>query len=215
VGPKCYDTAWRELEDAGWIAGAECAEVRVRFASEDVRMQYALAGPRERFRLASTNPAKHAIVPALLDRHPGRRALLLATYVAQLKELAAELCAPIVTGQTPQAERSRLDERFRTGELPVLCVSKVANFALDLPSAAVAIEASGSFGSRQEEAQRLGRLLRPKPGDNRAWFYTLVTRDTVEQDAAHKRERFLAEQGYRYAVLGQEDVLPEKLAAAT
>ena len=215
VGPKCYDTAWRELEDAGWIAGAECAEVRVRFASEDARMQYALAEPRERFRLASTNPAKHAIVPALLDRHPGRQALLLATYVAQLKELAAELCAPIVTGQTPQAERSRLYGRFRTGELPVLCVSKVANFALDLPSAAVAIEASGSFGSRQEEAQRLGRLLRPKPGDNRAWFYTLVTRDTVEQDAAHKRQRFLAEQGYRYTVLGQEDVLPEELAAAT
>jgi DNA excision repair protein ERCC-3 len=213
VGPKCYDTAWRELEHAGWIAGAECAEVRVPFPGEDARMRYALAEPRERFRLAATNPAKHAVARALLDRHPGRQALVLATYVGQLKALAKELHAPIVTGQTPMVERSRLYERFRVGALPVLCVSKVANFALDLPSAAVAIEVSGTFGSRQEEAQRLGRLLRPKPGDNRAWFYTLVSRDTVEQDAAHKRQRFLAEQGYRYTVLGEEDV-PRELAAA-
>jgi DNA excision repair protein ERCC-3 len=214
VGPKCYDTAWRELEDAGWIAGAECAEVRVPFADEDARMQYALADPRERFRLASANPSKTPVVRALLDRHRGRQALVLATYVGQLRALAAELGAPIVTGQTPHAERSQLYERFRAGELPVLCVSKVANFALDLPSAGVAIEVSGTFGSRQEEAQRLGRLLRPKPGDNRAWFYTLVTRDSVEQDAAHRRQRFLAEQGYRYTVLGEEDVVAELAAAA-
>jgi DNA excision repair protein ERCC-3 len=213
VGPKCYDTAWRELEDAGWIAGAECAEVRVPFADAEERMQYALAEPRERFRLASANPRKTAIVSALLDRHRGRQALVLATYVDQLKALAAELGAPIVTGQTPHAERSRLYDRFRAGELPALCVSKVANFALDLPSAAVAIEVSGTFGSRQEEAQRLGRLLRPKPGDNRAWFYTLVTRDTVEQDAARRRQRFLAEQGYRYTVLGDEDVVADLAAA--
>ena len=214
VGPKCYDTAWRELEEAGWIAGAECAEVRVPFADEVARMQYALAEPRERFRLASANPRKAAIVRALLDRHRGRQALVLATYVDQLRSLAAELDAPVVTGKTPHHERSELYDRFRAGELPVLCVSKVANFALDLPSAGLAIEVSGTFGSRQEEAQRLGRLLRPKPGDNRAWFYTLVTRDTVEQDAAHRRQRFLAEQGYRYTVLGDEDVVTDLAAAA-
>jgi DNA excision repair protein ERCC-3 len=214
VGPKCYDTAWRELEDAGWLAGAECAEVRVPFADDDARMRYALADPRERFRLASSNPSKVPIVRALLARHRGRQALVMATYVGQLRSLAAELGAPIVSGKTPQAERSALYDRFRAGELPVLCVSKVANFALDLPSAGVAIEVSGSFGSRQEEAQRLGRLLRPKPGDNRAWFYTLVTRDSVEQDAAHRRQRFLAEQGYRYTVLSDEDIVPELSAAA-
>ncbi len=209
VGPKCYDTAWRELEDAGWIAAAECAEVRVQFAGEGARMSYALAEPRERFRLASCNPTKTAVLQALLERHRGRQALVLATYVSQLKDLAEQLDAPIVTGKTPLPERSRLYERFRAGELPVLCVSKVANFALDLPSAAVAIEVSGTFGSRQEEAQRLGRLLRPKPGENRAWFYTLITRDTVEQDAAHRRQRFLAEQGYRYTVLGEDDLLAQ------
>jgi DNA excision repair protein ERCC-3 len=214
VGPKCYDTAWRELEDAGWLAGAECAEVRVPFADDQARMGYALADPRERFRLASSNPSKGPVVRALLDRHPGRQALVMATYVGQLKDLATELGVPIITGRTPQAERSILYDRFRAGELPVLCVSKVANFALDLPTAGLAIEVSGSFGSRQEEAQRLGRLLRPKPGDNRAWFYTLVTRDTVEQDAAHRRQRFLAEQGYRYTVLSDEDILTELTAAA-
>ena len=214
VGPKCYDTAWRELEDAGWIAGAECAEVRVPFADDEARMAYALAEPRERFRLASSNPRKAAIVRALLDRHRGRQALVLATYVDQLRTLAQQLGAPVVTGKTPHDERSELYDRFRVGNLPVLCVSKVANFALDLPSAGLAIEVSGTFGSRQEEAQRLGRLLRPKPGDNRAWFYTLVTRDTVEQDAAHRRQRFLAEQGYRYTVLGDEDVVTDFAAAA-
>jgi DNA excision repair protein ERCC-3 len=214
VGPKCYDTAWRELEDAGWLAGAECAEVRVPFPDDDARMRYALADPRERFRLASSNPAKGPLVRALLNRHRGRQALVMATYVGQLRALAAELGAPIVSGKTTYAERTALYDRFRAGELPVLCVSKVANFALDLPSAGVAIEVSGSFGSRQEEAQRLGRLLRPKPGDNRAWFYTLVTRDSVEQDAAHRRQRFLAEQGYRYTVLSDEDIVPELAAAA-
>jgi DNA excision repair protein ERCC-3 len=138
----------------------------------------------------------------------------MATYIGQLKDLAVDLGVPIITGKTPQAERSALYDRFRAGDLPVLCVSKVANFALDLPTAGLAIEVSGSFGSRQEEAQRLGRLLRPKPGDNRAWFYTLVTRDTVEQDAAHRRQRFLAEQGYRYTVLSDEDIVPELAAAA-
>ncbi|MGI8801160.1 MAG: DNA repair helicase XPB [Solirubrobacteraceae bacterium] len=214
VGPKCYDTAWRELEDAGFIAGAECAEIRVPFADDHARMSYALADPRERFRLASSNPSKAAIVRTLLDRHHGLQALVLATYVGQLGALAEDLDAPIITGRTPLPERTTLYDRFRAGELPVLCVSKVANFALDLPTAALAIQVSGTFGSRQEEAQRLGRLLRPKPGENRAWFYTLVTRDTVEQDAAHRRQRFLAEQGYRYTVLGDEDLVCGQLAGA-
>lgn len=212
VGPKCYDTAWRELEDAGWIAGAECAEVRVAF-DEGRQMAYALAEPKERFRLAATNPAKFALTEQLLARHAGRQALVIGTYVQQLRDLAEQLQAPLITGQTPVAERARLYDRFRTGELPVLVVSKVANFALDLPSASVAVQVSGTYGSRQEEAQRLGRLLRPKEGDNRAWFYTLVTRDTEEQDAAHKRQRFLAEQGYRYTVLSDEDLVPAVAAA--
>ncbi len=212
VGPKCYDTAWRELEDAGWIAGAECAEVRVAFGEGD-QMIYALAEPKERFRLAATNRAKLALTEQLLARHGGRQALVIGTYVQQLRELAERLEAPLITGKTPVAERARLYDRFRTGELPVLVVSKVANFALDLPSASVAVQVSGTYGSRQEEAQRLGRLLRPKEGDNRAWFYTLVTRDTEEQDAAHKRQRFLAEQGYRYTVLSDEDLAPAVAAA--
>jgi len=212
VGPKCYDTAWRELEDAGWIAGAECAEVRVAFDEPD-QMAYALAERKERFRFAATNPAKLALTEQLLARHGGRQALVIGTYVRQLRDLAERLQAPLITGQTPVAERARLYDRFRTGELPVLVVSKVANFALDLPSASVAVQVSGTYGSRQEEAQRLGRLLRPKEGDNRAWFYTLVTRDTEEQDAAHKRQRFLAEQGYRYTVLSDEDLVPEAAAA--
>ncbi len=206
VGPKCYDTAWRELEDAGWIAGAECAEVRVAF-DEPGQMTYALAEPKERFRLAATNPAKAQLVEQLLARHGGRQALVMGTYVQQLRELADRLGSPLITGKTPVAERAALYDRFRAGELDVLVVSKVANFALDLPSAAIAVQVSGTYGSRQEEAQRLGRLLRPKPGDNRAWFYTLVTRDTEEQDAAHKRQRFLAEQGYRYTVLSEEDLV--------
>lgn len=213
VGPKCYDTAWRELEDAGWIAGAECAEVRVAF-DDDARMAYALAAPKERFRIASVNPCKQRLVDELLARHDGCQALVLGTYVDELGALAKRLGAPLITGRTPLGERAELYDRFRAGELAALVVSKVANFALNLPSAAVAVQVSGTFGSRQEEAQRLGRLLRPKPGDNRAWFYTLVTRDTVEQDAAHRRQRVLAEQGYRYTVLGEDDlVLDESLAA--
>ena len=205
VGPKRYDAAWRELEEAGWIAGAECAEVRVPLAAEP-RMQYALADERERFRLASTNPAKDALVRRVLARHPGAQALVVGLYVGQLRRIAAALGAPVVDGRTPRHEREDLYDAFRAGRLPVLCVSKVANFALDLPSAAVAVQVSGTFGSRQEEAQRLGRLLRPKPGDNRAWFYTLVSHETSEQDFAHRRQLFLAEQGYRYTVLTPEEL---------
>ncbi|MGH2985331.1 MAG: DNA repair helicase XPB [Solirubrobacterales bacterium] len=207
VGPKRYDTAWRELEDAGWIAGAECAEVRVELGAEE-RAEYARAEERQRFRLASVNPAKDELVPAILRRHPGSQALVIGHYLRQLERLSRQLGAPLITGATPRREREALYGRFRAGELPVLCVSKVANFALDLPSASVAVQVSGTFGSRQEEAQRLGRLLRPKPGQNRAWFYTVVSHETREQDFAHKRQLFLAEQGYRYTVLSAAEALP-------
>ncbi len=205
VGPKRYDTAWRELEAAGWIAGARCAEVRVPFEGER-RMAYALAEERERFRLASTNPAKDELVGRLLAEHPGAQALVIGYYIDQLRRVAQMLGAPLITGKTPRHEREELYARFRAGELAVLCVSKVANFALDLPSASVAVQISGTFGSRQEEAQRLGRLLRPKPGDNTAHFYTLVTHETCEQEFAHNRQRFLAEQGYGYTVLDASEV---------
>jgi DNA excision repair protein ERCC-3 len=214
VGPKRYDTAWRELEDAGWIAGAECAEVRVPLPAQE-RMNYAAADERDRFRLASENADKDELVAKLLGRHRGAQALVIGYYLGQLRRIADRLGAPLVTGKTPRHEREALFERFRDGELAALCVSKVANFALDLPSASVAVQVSGTFGSRQEEAQRLGRLLRPKPGDNRAFFYTLVSRDTCEQDYAHRRQLFLAEEGYRYTVLAPEEVeaQPQRRAA--
>ncbi|HEX8157438.1 MAG TPA: DNA repair helicase XPB [Solirubrobacteraceae bacterium] len=205
VGPKRYDAPWRELEDAGWIAGAECAEVRVPLAAEP-RMAYALAEARERFVLASGNRAKDPVVRSVLSRHPGAQALVIGYHVAQLGRIAQQLGAALITGNTPRHERETLYDAFRAGDVHVLCVSKVANFALDLPSAAVAVQVSGTFGSRQEEAQRLGRLLRPKPGDNRAWFYTLVSHETCEQDYAHRRQLFLAEQGYRYSVLSPEEL---------
>jgi len=213
VGPKRYDTAWRELEDAGWIAVARCAEVRVPFDAER-RMSYALADERERFRLASCNPSKDALVARLLAEHPGAQALVIGYYVDQLRRIAQTLGAPVITGKTPRHEREELYASFRAGELAVLCVSKVANFALDLPSASVAVQISGTFGSRQEEAQRLGRLLRPKPGDNAAHFYTLVTHETCEQDFAHNRQRFLAEQGYGYRVLAADEIGDERLRTA-
>jgi DNA excision repair protein ERCC-3 len=214
VGPKRYDTAWRELEGAGWIAEAECTEVRVPL-DEDRRMAYALGEDRERFVIASRNPAKDDLVAAVLAHHPGAQALVLGYYVNQLERIAQALGAPVITGKTHERERQALYDGFRRGEIRALCVSKVANFALDLPSASVAIQVSGTFGSRQEEAQRLGRLLRPKPGENLAFFYTLVSQDTCEQEYAHLRQRFLAEQGYRYTVLSAEEValMPARRAA--
>jgi DNA excision repair protein ERCC-3 len=163
-------------------------------------MRYALADGRERFQSASTNPAKNPIVRSILDRHSGAQALVIGQYLTQLEQLADELRVPLICGHTRRSDRETLYDAFRAGSLPVLCVSKVANFALDLPSASVAIEVSGTFGSRQEEAQRLGRLLRPKTPDNRAWFYTLVSHETCEQDYARNRQRFLAGQGYRYTL---------------
>jgi DNA excision repair protein ERCC-3 len=201
IGPKKYDVPWRELEQQGFIAAASCVEVRVS-PDADLRRQYYAASDREAFVLAATNPAKDSVVAELLDRHKGEKILVIGHYLSQLRQLAAKLDLPVLTGSTPQVERERLYGLFRDGDLPVLVVSKVANFAVDLPAASVAIQISGTFGSRQEEAQRLGRILRPKPGANQAWFYTLVTRDTIEVEYARRRQIFLAEQGYRYEIEG-------------
>lgn len=205
IGPKLYDAPWRELEAAGWIAAATCVEVRVDLPEPD-RLAYAAATDRERIRLAAENPAKPAVVEAVLARHRGEPALVIGQYLDQLDDLADRLAAPILTGRTPQADRDELYAAFRAGEIPVLVVSKVANFAIDLPDASVAVQVSGTFGSRQEEAQRLGRLLRPKGTRKRAHFYSLVTRDTRDQDFAAKRQRFLTEQGYQYEVVAADDL---------
>lgn len=199
IGPKRYDAAWRSLEDGGWIARATCCEVRIAFAGDD-RRAYALAEPRERFRHASVNPRKRALVRTLLDHHAGRPALVIGQYLEQLRTVAHDLGAPLIQGDTPQAKREELFDEFRAGHRTTLVLSKVGNFALDLPEAAVMIQMSGAFGSRQEEAQRLGRLLRPKAEGRPAHFYTLVTRESDEERFAHRRQRFLTEQGYTYQV---------------
>jgi len=199
IGPKKADVPWKVLERQGWIAKAVCTEVRVPL--EDARrMPYAVAESRDKFRIASENDNKTQVVRDILALHPGQPALVIGMYVDQLKAIADELHAPLITGSTPQNKRDELYSRFRAGALPALVVSKVANFAIDLPDASLAIQISGTFGSRQEEAQRLGRILRPKSGDNQAHFYSLVTGDTVEQDFALKRQLFLCEQGYEYEI---------------
>ncbi|MEP6765128.1 MAG: DNA repair helicase XPB [Gemmatimonadaceae bacterium] len=199
IGPKKADVPWKVLERQGWIAKAVCTEVRVPL-EEMKRMPYAVAEPRDKFRIASENDNKTQAVRNILARHPGQPALVIGMYVDQLKTIADELHAPLITGSTPQHKRDALYNSFRAGELPALVVSKVANFAIDLPDASLAIQISGTFGSRQEEAQRLGRILRPKSGDNQAHFYSIVTADTVEQDFALKRQLFLCEQGYEYEI---------------
>lgn len=199
IGPKKADVPWKVLERQGWIATAVCTEVRVPLP-EDSRMPYAVADARQKFRVASESAAKIPVVRELLARHDGEPALVIGLYVEQLAAIAQALDAPIITGSTGQRSRDALYAQFRRGELPVLVVSKVANFAIDLPDAAVAIQVSGTFGSRQEEAQRLGRILRPKAGANQAHFYSIVTADTVEQDFALKRQLFLCEQGYEYHI---------------
>ena len=199
IGPKKADVPWKVLERQGWIATAVCTEVRVPLA-DDLKMPYATAEQRDKFRVASENSAKTQVVRDILARHPGEPALIIGMYVDQLEELASEMHVPIITGTTAQAKRDVLYKDFRDGKLPALIVSKVANFAIDLPDASLAIQISGTFGSRQEEAQRLGRILRPKPGDNQAHFYSIVTADTVEQDFALKRQLFLCEQGYEYQI---------------
>ncbi|RAL24943.1 helicase [Lujinxingia litoralis] len=200
IGPKKYDVPWRVLEKKGFIATAECAEVRVEFEDDDLRMAYALAEQRQKYKIAATNPAKLKVLDTLLEKHRGEQTLIIGQYLDQLDQISERLDAPIITGRTPQPQREVLYEQFRKGEVPVLVVSKVANFAVDLPDASVAIQVSGTFGSRQEEAQRLGRVLRPKEGNNEAHFYSVVTRDTTEQEYANKRQLFLTEQGYRYTI---------------
>jgi DNA excision repair protein ERCC-3 len=205
IGPKKYDVPWRDLEGRGWIAEAVCTEVRCALPRE-IRMDYATALPREKFRIAAENPAKRALARRLLERHSGAPALIIGQYLDQLKHLAEEFNAPLVTGKTPQRERERLYARFRAGELKLLVLSKVGNFALDLPDAEVLIQVSGTFGSRQEEAQRLGRVLRPKSHGRQAHFYTLVSRETDEQEFAHHRQLFLTEQGYTYRIVDESEV---------
>ena len=200
IGPKRYDAPWKEIEEQGFISPAECFEVRIDI-DEDERLQYAASGDRERYRIAASSPAKIDVAKRVLAKHEGELTLVIGQYIDQLEEIAEALDVPLITGQTPDVERERLFAAFRAGEVKTLVVSKVANFSVDLPEASVAIQISGSFGSRQEEAQRLGRLLRPKSNGQTAKFYALVTRDTVDQDFALSRQRFLAEQGYSYEII--------------
>ncbi|HJP75200.1 MAG TPA: DNA repair helicase XPB [Pseudonocardiaceae bacterium] len=206
IGPKRYDVPWRDIEAQGWIAPAECTEVRVTLTDAE-RLSYATAEPEERYKICSTAHTKMPVVKAILDRHPGEPALVIGAYLDQLDDLGAELDAPIVQGSTRNAEREALFDQFRRGELRTLVVSKVANFSIDLPEASVAIQVSGTFGSRQEEAQRLGRLLRPKGDGRQAHFYSVVSRDTLDTDYAAHRQRFLAEQGYAYTIMDADDLL--------
>ncbi|MGH8886996.1 MAG: DNA repair helicase XPB [Egibacteraceae bacterium] len=200
IGPKRYDAPWRELEAQGWIAPATCTEVRVDLG-EDLRMTYATAPAQARYRLAACAPAKLAVLDALVARHAADRVLVIGQYLDQLKAVADRLGAPLVTGQTSQAVREQRFAEFKDGRLALLVVSKVANFSIDLPEANVAIQLSGTFGSRQEEAQRLGRILRPKADGGQASFYTVVARETIDQAYAANRQRFLTEQGYAYTII--------------
>jgi DNA excision repair protein ERCC-3 len=200
IGPKRYDAPWRELEAQGWIAPATCTEVRVELGDEE-RMAYAVAPTQARYRIAACAPAKLAVLDRLVAQHATDRVLVIGQYLDQLKEVAQRLDAPLVTGQTSQAVREERFADFRDGRLKLLVVSKVANFSIDLPEANVAIQLSGTFGSRQEEAQRLGRILRPKADNGQASFYTIVARETIDQTYAANRQRFLTEQGYAYTIL--------------
>ena len=203
IGPKRFDAPWKEIEAQGFISPAVCYEVRVDLPASE-RLEYAASADDERYRLAATAHAKIDVVRDLVAKHAGEQILVIGQYLDQIDVLAEALGAPKITGSTPVDEREELYDAFRTGEVPVLIVSKVANFSIDLPDASVAIQVSGSFGSRQEEAQRLGRLLRPKSNGHTASFYTLIARDTVDQDFAQNRQRFLAEQGYSYTILDAE-----------
>lgn len=213
VGPKRYDVPWKELEHSGWIAKAECVEIRLDLP-EKKQIEYAVAEPRIKHRIASENPEKYAVVQQIINRFPKDKILVIGQYINQLEELAKNLNAPIITGKTPNTERDKIYKEFREGKIHILVVSKVANFAIDLPDASVAIQVSGTFGSRQEEAQRLGRILRPKERTSR--FFTLITRNTVEEDFGSNRQKFLAEQGYSYRIIrySQEKDLDELVSCA-
>jgi DNA excision repair protein ERCC-3 len=214
IGPKKYDVPWRELETKGWIASASCSEIRVALPDDPTRMAYAVADHRAKYRIASENEAKDEVVAELLARYHDQRVIIIGQYLTQLRRMSDRFEIPIITGSTGNAEREELYNKFRSGEVRHLVLSKVGNFAIDLPDANVLIQVSGTFGSRQEEAQRLGRILRPKSsGDGDAHFYTLVTRDTRELDFAHHRQMFLTEQGYSYAILDEREVVPPKSAA--
>jgi len=199
IGPKRYDVPWRDIEAQGWIAPAECIEVRVTLTDNE-RLIYATAEAEEKYKLASTAQTKTAVIKSILDKHPGEPTLVIGAYLDQLEDLGVELDAPVIQGSTRNKEREALFDAFRRGELGRLVVSKVANFSIDLPEASVAIQVSGTFGSRQEEAQRLGRLLRPKGDGRQAHFYSVVARDTLDAEYAAHRQRFLAEQGYAYTI---------------
>jgi DNA excision repair protein ERCC-3 len=205
IGPKRFDAPWKEIEAQGYIAPAECIEVRVTLPERE-RLAYATAEPDERYRLCSTSPEKSYVVEQLVNLHQGDPTLVIGQYLDQLDELAARLDVPLIKGETTVKERERLFNAFRVGEITTLVVSKVANFSIDLPEASVAIQVSGAFGSRQEEAQRLGRVLRPKADGRAAHFYAIVARDTVDQDFAQHRQRFLAEQGYSYTIVDADDL---------
>lgn len=208
IGPKKHDVPWKDLERQGWIATACCHEIRIPLP-EDYRMEYALAEQRQKYSVAAHNPAKMEVLMPLLRKHEGANILVIGMYLDQLDEVAKTLDAPLITGKTPVREREKLYDQFRTGAIKTLVVSKVANFSIDLPDANIAIEISGTFGSRQEEAQRLGRILRPKQDNSLAHFYTLVSRDTVDQTFAANRQRFLTEQGYGYEILYDTDMSQE------
>ncbi|HEV8061520.1 MAG TPA: DNA repair helicase XPB [Gemmataceae bacterium] len=208
IGPKKYDVPWRELETRGWIAEANCAEVRIGLPEAD-RMEYAVAEWRNKYRLASENPAKEEVVGRLLDKYRDSRVLIIGQYLKQLRQLSKRFNIPLIMGQTANVEREDLYGKFRRGEVRHLILSKVGNFAIDLPDANVLIQVSGTFGSRQEEAQRLGRILRPKATGEIAHFYSLVTRDTRELDFAHHRQLFLTEQGYSYTILDGGELLAQ------
>ena len=205
IGPKRYDAPWKDIESQGWIAPADCTEVRVQL-TEAERMVYATAEQSEKYRLAATTPTKTKVVRKIMEMHPDEPTLIIGAYIDQLEEIAEELDVPVIDGKTGNAKREKLYQQFRDGELKTLVVSKVANFSIDLPGASVAIQISGTFGSRQEEAQRLGRILRPKPDGGGAFFYSIVARDTLDSDYAAHRQRFLAEQGYGYRIVDSFDL---------
>jgi DNA excision repair protein ERCC-3 len=209
IGPKRFDVPWKEIESQGYIAPAECIEVRVTL-NENERLTYATAEPEERYRYCATTRSKRNVVEAIANHHKDEQLLVIGQYLDQLDELAELLGVPVIKGETPVKERERLFQMFRTGELKCLVVSKVANFSIDLPDATIAIQVSGAFGSRQEEAQRLGRILRPKSDGRTAKFYSVVSRDTIDQDFAQNRQRFLAEQGYAYRIIDADDVFQGK-----
>ena len=206
IGPKRYDAPWKDMESQGWIAPADCVEVRVDL-SESERLAYATAEPEDRYRFCASSETKTSVVREIVQRHPDEQVLVIGSYIDQLDELGERLDAPVIKGETRNKERERLFDAFRSGELRTLVVSKVANFSIDLPEAGVAVQVSGSFGSRQEEAQRLGRVLRPKADGRTARFYAVVARDTLDQDYAAHRQRFLAEQGYAYRITDAGDLL--------